>query len=102
LHEWFENIANKFYEEQAIKKRTSFDNIKQRYYENFHDILLCTIPSLLHKFLLEKGVVHIMDYRTPLFEPINIDWKHIKQRWEQFLEDDCKDIEEAWELFLNK
>jgi hypothetical protein len=72
LHKWFEKIQDEFYQEREIEERMPLDNIKRRLYNNFHDSLFCTIPTLLHKFLLDKGVNHIVDYRPPLAMPLNI------------------------------
>jgi len=58
LSKWVENIVNKFYEEQAIEVRTSFNDLKNRFHDNFHDSFLYTIPILLFKFLIDKGVSH--------------------------------------------
>jgi hypothetical protein len=56
LYEWFEKIINDFYEEQAIEEQTSFDEIKSRFYDDFHKIFFCIVPTLLFKFLIDKGV----------------------------------------------
>ena len=69
LSEWVENIIDKFCEEQAIDERTSYDSIKDRFHDDFHESFLCTIPSLLFKFLIDKGVVHSVEPRPPLVEP---------------------------------
>lgn len=67
--EWVENIIDEFCEEQAIDERTSYDSIKDRFHDDFHESFLCTIPTLLFKFLINKGVAHIVEPRPPLVEP---------------------------------
>ena len=95
LSEWAEQIVDDFCEEQAIDERASFDNIKSHFHDEFHEIFLCTTPTLLFKFLIDKGVAHIVEPRPPLVEPrSNNDIEHIiqwekfvkKQEWKQFVE----------------
>ena len=69
LSEWVENIIDNFCEEQAIDETTSYDNIKDHFHDDFHENFLCTILTLLFKFLIDKGVAHIVEPRPPLFEP---------------------------------
>jgi hypothetical protein len=68
LNEWFERIIHDYIEEQAIEDRESVETIKNKFYTDLHDGFLCTIPSLLHKFLLDKGVRDIVN--TNPFWPI--------------------------------
>lgn len=76
LSEWVENIIDNFFEEQAIDERTSYDNIKYHFHNHFHESFLCTIPTLLFKLLINKGVAHIVGPRPPLVEPrLDIDRK---------------------------
>jgi hypothetical protein len=65
-NEWFERIVRDYIEEQAIEYRESVETIKNKFYIELHDGFMCTIMSLLHKFLLDKGVRDIIKYRTPL------------------------------------
>ena len=83
LPKWVEQIIDDFCEEQAIDERASFDNIKSCFHDNFHERFLCTIPTFLFKFLIDKGIAHIVEPRPPLVEPqSNNDRDHIK-RWEK-------------------
>ena len=50
LSKWKENIIDNFCKEQAIDERTSYDNIKIIFHDDFHENSLCTIPTLLFKF----------------------------------------------------
>ena len=69
LLEWVENIIDNFCEEQAIDERTSYDSIKDQFHDDFHESFLCTIPTLLFKFLIDKDVAHIVEPRPPLVKP---------------------------------
>jgi hypothetical protein len=92
-----------YIEEKEIEDRESVQTIKNKFYTKLHDDFLCTIPSLLHKFILDKGVGDIIEYRTLLKNPPpNSNWKERQDEWEQFLESNCKDTREAWEYFLKK
>ena len=85
LSEWAEQIVDDFCEEKAIDERASFDNIKSRFHDDFHESLLCTILTLIFKFLIDKGVAHIVEPRPPLVEPrSNNNREHIKQ-WQKFV-----------------
>jgi hypothetical protein len=66
LNKWFEIISQDNIEEQAIEDRVTVDTFKDKFYTNLHDDFLCTIPSLLHIFLLDKGVEYIYKYRRLL------------------------------------
>ena len=69
LSEWVENIIDNFCEEQAIDERALYDNIKDHFHDDFHESFLCTILTLLFKFLIDKGVAHIVRPRPPLVKP---------------------------------
>ena len=69
LSEWEEQIVDKFSEEQAINERAFFNNMKIHFHDDLHEIFLCTIPTLIFKLLIEKGVAHIVEPRPPLVEP---------------------------------
>jgi hypothetical protein len=103
LNEWFEKIMHDYIEEQAIEDRESVKTIKNKFYIELHDGFLCIVPSLLHKFLLDKGVRDIVEYR-PLLKnpPLNSNWKEKQEEWEEFIESNCKDMREAWDYFLKK
>ena len=69
LSKWVENVVDNFCEEQAIDERTSYDNITDCFHTDFHERFLCTILTLLFKFLIYKGVAHIIEPRPLLVEP---------------------------------
>ena len=56
MSEWFEKIVDKFCEEQAVEERTSVKTIKKKFYTDLTEQFLCSLPTLLFKFLIEKGV----------------------------------------------
>ena len=64
LSEWAKQIVDEFYEEQAIDEGVSFDNIESHFHESF----LWTTLTLLFKFLIDKGVAHIVEPQPPLIE----------------------------------
>ena len=66
MNEWFESIVKDYTKEQAIEDIKWVETIKKKLYAKLHDDLLCTISSLLHKFLLKKGVRDIFEYWTLL------------------------------------
>ena len=85
LSKWVEQIVDRFCKEQDIDERDSFDNIKSHFHDNLHAIFLCTISTLIFKFLINKRIAHIVEPRPPLVEPqSNKDREHIK-RWEKFI-----------------
>ena len=93
LSEWVENIIDNFCEEQAIDERTLYDIIKDHFHDDFHESFLCTIPTLF-KFLIDKGVAHIVKPRPPLVEPrSDTDRKQVSW-WKQFVE------EQQWKQFV--
>ena len=68
LSEWFEKIADDFCEEQAVEDRTSVETVKEKFYTDFTEQFLCSLPTFLFKFLIEKGVAHIVEPRPALHE----------------------------------
>jgi dihydrodipicolinate synthase/N-acetylneuraminate lyase len=94
LLEWVKNIIDNFCKEQAIDERTSYDSIKDHFHDDFHEIFLCTIPTLLFKFLIYKGLAHIVEPRPPLVEPRSDTDKKRVSRWKQFVE------EQKWKQFV--
>ena len=68
LSEWVENIIDNFCKEQAIDERMSYDSIKDHFHDDFHESFLCTILTLLFKFLIDKGVAHIVEPGPSLVE----------------------------------
>ena len=97
LSEWFENVTDEFYEEQAIEERTSVETIQKKFYTDLTEQFLCSLPTLLFKFLIEKGVGHIVEPRPLLREPPqNTNWAEKQKKWEKFI------TEREWEYFLRK
>lgn len=96
LSKCFEQIVDGFCEEKAIKEITSFNKVKSIFHDEFHESFLCIVSTLLFKFLINKGVVHIFKPRTPLAIPCYIDWHKTKREWEKLV----KEIE--WEYLLRK
>ena len=75
LSKWFEKIADEFCEEQAVEDRTSVETVKEKFYTDFTEQFLCSLPTLLFKFLIENGASHIVEPRPPLCEqPSNTNW----------------------------
>ena len=97
LSEWFEKIANDFCEEQAVEDRTSVETVRQKFFTEFTDQFLCSLQTLLFKFLIEKGAGHTVEARPPLREPpYNTNWAEKQKKWEKFI------AEREWEYFLSK
>ena len=75
LSEWFEKITDDFCEEQAVEDRTSVKTVKGKFYIDLAKQFLCSLLTLLFKFLIEKGVGHIVEPRPSLHElPSNSNW----------------------------
>ena len=76
LLEWFEKIVDEFCEEQAVEERVLVESIEKIFYTNFTEKFLCSLPILLFKFLINKGVVgHIVKPHPSLIEPpANTNW----------------------------
>ena len=97
LSEWFEKIADDFCEEQAVKDRTSVETVKEKFYTDITEQFLCSLPTLLFKFLIEKGVRHIVENCPSLHElPSNYNWEEKQKKWEKFI------AEREWDYFLSK
>ena len=80
LSEWFEKIADDFCEEQGVEDRNSVEIVKDKFYIDLTEQFLCSLLTLLFKFLIEKGVGHIVEPRPSLHElPSNSNWVE-KQR----------------------
>jgi hypothetical protein len=62
-------------EEQGVEKYTSLNDVKRRIYDDLHDIFLYIVQSLLHKFIMDKGVGNIVNHIPPLRISINFDGK---------------------------
>ena len=61
LSKWFKKIVDDFCEEQAVEDRTSVETVKDKFYIDLTEQFLCSLPTLLFKFLIEKGVGHIVE-----------------------------------------
>ena len=86
LSEWFENITDEFCEEQAIEERTSVETIQNKFYTDLTKQFLCSLPTLLFKFLIKKGVGHIIEPHPLLHKsPQNTTWAEKQKKWEYFL-----------------
>ena len=96
LSEWAEQTVDDFYEEQAIDKRASFNNIKSHFHNDFHESFLCTIPTLLFKFLIDKGVAHIIETQPPLVETRSNNNRERIRRWEKFVKN------QEWKQFVEE
>ena len=96
MSEWFEKIANEFYEKQAVEERSSVETIKKKFYTDLTEQFLCFLSTLLFKFLIEKGVGHIVEPHPSLRgPPLNPNWVEKQKRWEKFI------AEREWEYFLS-
>ena len=69
LSEWFEKIVDEFCKEQVVEDRTSVETIKEKFYTDLTEQFLCSLPTLLFKFLIEKGVGHIVEPHPSLRGP---------------------------------
>ena len=79
-------IVDEFYEEKAFKDRTSVETIKEKFYTDLTEQFMCSLPTLLFKFLIEKGVGHIVEPRPSLHDlPSNSNWVEKKRKWEKFI-----------------
>ena len=97
LSEWFEKITNEFCEEQAVEDRTSVENFKEKFYTDLTKQFLCSLPTLLFKVMIEKGVGHIVEPHPSLHEqPPNTNWTKKQRKSEKFI------AEREWEYFLSK
>ena len=71
--------------------------IKKKFYTELTEQFLCSLLTLLFKFLIEKGVGHIVEPRPSLRgPPLNPNWEEKQKRWEKFI------AEREWEYFLRK
>ena len=92
LSEWFENIIDDFYEEQAIEERISVEVVQKKFYTDLTEKLLCSLSTLLFKSLIKKGVGHIVEPLPSLHgSALNPNWAEKKKRWEKFI------VEREWE-----
>ena len=86
ISEWFEKITDDFCEEKAIEERTLVEAIQKKFYTDLTKQFLCSLPTLLFKFLIEKGVGHIVEPLPSLCElPQNTDWAEKQKKWEKLI-----------------
>ena len=97
LSEWFEKIVDEFCEEQAVEERNSVETIQNKFYTYLTEQFLCSLPTLLFKFLIEKGVGPIVEPR-PLLHELRKNTNRAKKqkKWEKFV------AKREWEYFLSK
>ena len=97
MSEWIEKIADEFCEEQAVEERTSVETIKKKFYTDLTEQFLCSLPTFLFKFLIDKRVGHIVKARPSLHGlSINPNWVEKQKRWEKII------AEREWEYCLSK
>ena len=97
MSEWFEKITDEFWEEQAVEERASVEIIEKKFYTGLIEQFLCSLLTLLFRFLIEKGVGHIVEPHPSLREPPpNSNWAEKQNQWEKFI------VEREWEYFLSK
>ena len=97
MSEWFEKITDEFCEEQAMEERVSVESIEKRFYTDLTKNFLCSLLTLLFKFLIMNGVGHIIEPRPSVCEPPpNSNWVKKQKKWEKFI------AERESEYFLSK
>ena len=97
MSEWLKKIIDDFCEEQAVEDGTSVKIVKEKFYTDLTEQFMCSLLTLLFKFLIEKGVGHIVEPRPSLHElPSNSNWAEKQRKWEKFI------AEREWEYFLSK
>ena len=69
LSEWFEKIADKFCQEQEVEERVLVESIEKIFYTGFTKQFLSSLSNLFFKFLIDRGVGHIVEPRPSLIEP---------------------------------
>ena len=97
MSKWFEKIVDDFCEEQAVEDRTSIETVKEKFYTDSTEQFMCSLLTLLFKFLIEKGVGHIVEPHPSLHElPSKSNWEEKQRKREKFI------VEREWEYFLSK
>ena len=61
LSDCFEKITDELCEEQAVEDRTLVETVKEKFYTDLMEQFVCSLTTLLFKFLIEKGVGHIVE-----------------------------------------
>ena len=73
------------------------ETIQKKFYTELTKQFLCSLPTLLFKFMIEKGVGHIVEPRPLLREPPqNTNWAEEQNKWEKFI------AKREWEYFISK
>ena len=73
------------------------ETIQKKFYTDLTEQFLCSLSTLLFKFLIKKGVGQIVEPHTSLRgPPLNPNWEEKKKGWEKFI------AEREWEYFLSK
>ena len=86
LSEWFEKVIDDFCEEQAVEDRTLVETVKEKFDTDLAEQFMCSLHTLMFKFLIEKGVGHIVEPRPSLHElPSNSNWAEKQRKWEKFI-----------------
>ena len=84
--EWFEIIADEFFEERVVEERVFVERIQERFYNDFTKQFLCLLPTLFFKFLFDRGVSDIVEPRSLSIEPpSNTKWAEKQKVWEKFV-----------------
>ena len=75
LYEWCEKLVDDLSQECAIKEWVSIDDADKIFYNDLTELFLCALPIVLFKFLIERGVEHIVDPWPLLLPPLpNSNW----------------------------
>ena len=61
LTEWVESICKEFCEDEATETYSSLQSIESQFFSDLHDNFLYLLPVLLHRFLINKGMGHIVE-----------------------------------------
>ena len=78
--EWFEEIVDELFQEQGVEESVSVESIEKRFYTDFTEQFLCSLPTLLLKIFIDRGVGHIVETRPLLIEPpVNTNWAKKKK-----------------------
>ena len=86
MSEWFEKIVDDFYEEQVVEDITSMETVKEKFYIDLTEQFLCSLPTLMFKLLIKKGVGHIVEPHPSLHKlPSNSNWVEKQRKWEKFI-----------------
>ena len=75
-----------------MEERVFVKNIKKRFYNDFTEQFPFSLSALLFKFMIDRGVGHIVEPRPSLIEPpSNTKWAENQKVWEKFV------VEREWE-----